>query len=147
MNLAVLSKVLITRLLVLIQSLSNLTPSNSNPSVIQINEQETRNAINSDNLITEEFIVNYLNYLDQYIKVPNSPDLPIWEIFTKQIKNKQFSDKIVYFLFYHYISSPISESFIAQLLLHRALNQKTPFFLTDWGNPNDFAYQLSANAL
>ena len=32
----------------------------------------------------------YKNYLDQYIKVPNSPDLPIWEIFTKQIKNKQF---------------------------------------------------------
>ena len=28
----------------------------------------------------------YKNYLDQYIKVPNSPDLPIWEIFTKQIK-------------------------------------------------------------
>ena len=32
----------------------------------------------------------YKNYLDQYIKVPNSPDLPIWEIFTNQIKNKQF---------------------------------------------------------
>jgi len=31
----------------------------------------------------------YKNYLDQYIKVPNSPDLPIWEIFTKQIKNIQ----------------------------------------------------------
>ena len=27
----------------------------------------------------------YSNYLDQYLKVPNSPDIPIWEIFSKKI--------------------------------------------------------------
>ncbi len=27
----------------------------------------------------------YSNYLDQYLKVPNSPDIPIWEIFCKKI--------------------------------------------------------------
>ena len=25
----------------------------------------------------------YKNYLDQYVKVPNSPHLPLWEIFTE----------------------------------------------------------------
>ena len=32
----------------------------------------------------------YKNYLDQYLKVPNSPDVPLWEIFTNYIKNNQF---------------------------------------------------------
>jgi|TARA_B100001964_G_scaffold240608_1_gene310812 hypothetical protein len=32
----------------------------------------------------------YKNYLDQYLKTPNSPDIPLWEIFTKYIKSKQF---------------------------------------------------------
>ena len=32
----------------------------------------------------------YKNYLDQYIKVPNSPDVPLWEIFTNYIKSNQF---------------------------------------------------------
>ena len=31
----------------------------------------------------------YKNYLEQYLKVPNSPDIPLWEIFTKYIKSKQ----------------------------------------------------------
>jgi len=34
--------------------------------------------------------VKYKNYLEQYLKVPNSPDIPLWEIFTKYIKSKQF---------------------------------------------------------
>ena len=28
----------------------------------------------------------YKNYLDQYLKVPNSPDIPLWEIFSKYIE-------------------------------------------------------------
>ena len=28
----------------------------------------------------------YKNYLDQYLKVPNSPDIPLWEIFSDFIK-------------------------------------------------------------
>ena len=32
----------------------------------------------------------YKNYLDQYLKVPNSPDIPLWEIFTNYIKSNQF---------------------------------------------------------
>ncbi len=32
---------------------------------------------------------NYKSYLDQYIKIPDSPDLPIWEIVTDYIKRKQ----------------------------------------------------------
>ena len=32
----------------------------------------------------------YKNYLDNYIKMPNSPNLPIWEIFAKEIKNNKY---------------------------------------------------------
>ena len=32
----------------------------------------------------------YKNYKDQYLKVPNSQDLPVWEIFTQYIKMNQF---------------------------------------------------------
>ena len=42
-------------------------------------------------------------------------------------KNRTFSENF-HFSFFSYISSPISESFIAQLLLHRALTQKLFFF-------------------
>ena len=31
----------------------------------------------------------YKNYLDQYLKVPNSPDVPLWEIFTDHLKNEK----------------------------------------------------------
>ena len=50
------------------------------------------------------------------------------------------------FELFDHISSLTSESFIAQLLLHRALDKKY-FFLKFWGNSNDFPYQLFANAL
>ena len=33
----------------------------------------------------------YQNYLDLYIKYPNSADVPLWEIFTKYIKDKKLS--------------------------------------------------------
>ena len=36
----------------------------------------------------------YKNYLDQYLKVPNSPDIPLWEIFTDFIK-KNHSKSII----------------------------------------------------
>ena len=29
----------------------------------------------------------YQNYTDQYLKIPNSPETPLWEIFTKYIDN------------------------------------------------------------
>jgi|TARA_Y100000031_G_scaffold153524_1_gene198905 hypothetical protein len=29
----------------------------------------------------------YKNYLDQYLKVPNTPDVPLWEIVTRYLKN------------------------------------------------------------
>ena len=29
----------------------------------------------------------YKNYLNSYIKMPNSLDIPLWEIFSKNIKN------------------------------------------------------------
>ena len=31
----------------------------------------------------------YKNYLDQHIKMPDSPDIPLWEIVTDYIKRKQ----------------------------------------------------------
>jgi hypothetical protein len=31
----------------------------------------------------------YKNYLDQYLKMPDSPDIPLWEIVTDYIKRKQ----------------------------------------------------------
>ena len=62
------------------------------------------------------------------------------------IENKKVFEKNNVLWFYH-ISSPISESLMAQLLLHRALTQKLYFRNTDWANPWDFAYQLSADAL
>ena len=34
----------------------------------------------------------YQAYVDQYLKVPNSPDIPLWEIFTENIK-KIYNDK------------------------------------------------------
>lgn len=33
--------------------------------------------------------IKYKNYLDKYLKVPNSPDIPLWEIFTEYLKNKR----------------------------------------------------------
>ena len=36
--------------------------------------------------------IKYQAYVDQYLKVPNSPDIPLWEIFTENIK-KIYNDK------------------------------------------------------
>ena len=35
--------------------------------------------------------VKYQNYKNNYLKFPNSPDIPIWEIFTNYIKNKEYN--------------------------------------------------------
>ena len=37
----------------------------------------------------------YKDYLDQYLKIPNSSNLPIWEIFSKQIKEEEFKKTIL----------------------------------------------------
>ena len=81
----------------------------------------------------------------------------LYRIFIKICVSKKFNRffhrkhrtffEIFHFPFFSYISSPISESFIAQLLLPRALDQKVYFCYTYSGNPWDFPYQLSANAL
>ena len=51
------------------------------------NYSEQKLKINDFLIIDEK---KYKDYLDQYIKVPQSPDVPIWEIFSKQIIDKQF---------------------------------------------------------
>ena len=61
-------------------------------------------------------------------------------------KFELFSKIFQFFIFCH-VSSPISESFIAQLLLHRALDQNVYFSVTISGNRCDLAYQLSENPL
>ena len=33
----------------------------------------------------------YKNYLDQYLKVPNSPETPLWEIFVEYLKNRNYT--------------------------------------------------------
>ena len=85
------------------------------------------------------FLINHIGFSLKYVIPKSSTDF-----FSS--KTKSFSKKTHFLCFYH-ISSPISESFIAQLLLHRALDKKTFFFLTISGNPWDFPYQLSENPL
>ena len=73
------------------------------------------------------FLINHIGFSLKYVIPKSSTDF-----FSS--KTKSFSKKNHFLCFYH-ISSPISESFIAQLLLHRALNQKLYFWNTYWGNP------------
>ena len=44
--------------------------------------------------LSEEYFdkFKYQEYVDRYLKVPNSPDIPLWEIFTENIK-KIYNDK------------------------------------------------------
>ena len=51
-------------------------------------------------------------------------------------KFELFSKIFQFFIFCH-VSSPISESFIAQLLLHRALDQKVNFFPLERSERNE----------
>ena len=82
------------------------------------------------------FLINHIGFSLKYVIPKSSTDF-----FSS--KTKSFSTKKHFLCFYH-ISSPISESFIAQLLLHRALDQKYLFFFTFLAKS---LYQLSANAL
>ena len=66
------------------------------------------------------FLINYIGFSLKYVDPKSS-------IQNFHRKFELFS-KILHVLCFYHISSPISESFIAQLLLHRALNQKSPFF-------------------
>ena len=67
------------------------------------------------------FLINHIGFSLKYVIPKSSTDF-----FSS--KTKSFSKKFHVLCFYH-ISSPISESFIAQLLLHRALD-KTLFFFS-----------------
>lgn len=69
------------------------------PSIEIFSEILNSLLINMDNFSNKAFDTKtflkidekkYKNYLDNYIKVPNSPDLPIWEIFAKEIKNNKY---------------------------------------------------------
>ena len=85
------------------------------------------------------FLINHIGFSLKYVITKSSTDF-----FSS--KTKSFSKNLHFLCFYH-ISSPISESFIAQLLLPCALNKKVFFFFTISGNPWDLPYQLSENAL
>ena len=71
------------------------------------------------------FLINHIGFSLKYVIPKSSTDF-----FSS--KTKSFS-KFLHFLCFYHISSPISESFIAQLLLHRALDQKDVFFLHIFG--------------
>ena len=44
------------------------------------------NELSTQDLFTVDKI-QYQKYLEKYLKTPNSPEIPLWEIFTKDIKN------------------------------------------------------------
>ena len=73
------------------------------------------------------FLINYIGFSLKYVNPKSSTDF-----FHR--KNRTFPE-IFHFSFFSYISSPISESFIAQLLLHRALDKNYIFSAYFWENP------------
>ena len=74
------------------------------------------------------FLINHIGFSLKYVIPKSSTDF-----FSS--KTKSFSNFLHFLCFYH-ISSPISESFIAQLLLHRTLDKMHYFF------PQNFANRL-----
>ena len=73
------------------------------------------------------FLINYIGFSLKCVRPKSSTGFFIEKI-------ERFS-KIFNFPFFSYISSPISESFIAQLLLYRALDKKLFFLFKFWENP------------
>ena len=59
-----------------------------NAQVFNMNSDLNKSLDIQNLLIIDES--KYKNYFDQYLKAPNSPDIPLWEIFTKYIKGKKF---------------------------------------------------------
>ena len=53
------------------------------------------NSVFEENLDLKKLLkideLKYQNYKNNYLKFPNSPDIPIWEIFTNYIKNKEYN--------------------------------------------------------
>ena len=72
------------------------------------------------------FLINHIGFSLKYVCPKSSTDFVIEKI--------ELFPIFFHFSFFSYISSPISESFIAQLLLHRALDKKR-FFFKFWENP------------
>ena len=78
---------------------NHLKKTSFGPRIDNIAKIVNSKIINMDNCLEKKIDVQnlfqidhekYQNFLDQYIKVPNSSNLPVWEIFIKQIKNKEF---------------------------------------------------------
>lgn len=78
---------------------NHLNKTQFGPRIKNIAKILNNKIINMDNCLEKKIDIQnlfqidhkkYKNFLDQYIKVPDSPNLPIWEIFIKQIKNKEF---------------------------------------------------------
>ena len=84
------------------------------------------------------FLINHIGFSLKYVIPKSSTDF-----FSS--KTKSFSEIFQFLCFYH-ISSPISESFIAQLLLHRALDKKVIIFLliSSWRIPTFCGYTRDA---
>ena len=89
---------LLASVLKMANRMNELIKSWIGPCIENVSQVLNSQLINIDNFFHQGLSIQnflkidekkYKNYLDQYIKVPNSPDLPIWEIFTNQIKNKQ----------------------------------------------------------
>ena len=78
---------------------NHLNKSQFGPRIKNVAKTVNSRIINMDDFLQKKIDTKYLfqidqdkykDYLDQYIKIPNSPNLPIWEIFSKQIKEKEF---------------------------------------------------------
>ena len=78
---------------------NHLKKTSFGPRIDNIAKIVNSKIINMDNCLEKKIDVQnlfqidhekYQNFLDQYIKVPDSSNLPVWEIFIKQIKNKEF---------------------------------------------------------
>ena len=78
---------------------NHLNKTQFGPRIKNVAKIVNSKIINMDNCLEKKINVQnllkidhdkYRNFLDQYIKVPDSPNLPIWEIFSKQIKEKEF---------------------------------------------------------
>jgi hypothetical protein len=78
---------------------NHLNKTQFGPRIKNVAKIVNSRIINMDNFLEKKISTEgmfqfdqsrYKDYLDQYLKIPNSPNLPIWEILSKQIKEKEF---------------------------------------------------------